>query len=327
MTNKTGITVHQSAGLSTITQAVEEAKSFASASIPANTKRAYASDWADFTNWCSRAGQSPLPASPATVAAYIAVLAPTHRASTIRRRLAAISKAHSMKGLPNPCGVESVKATMKGIEATIGSRPNGKAPVTYNALERMIGCYGDTNTLDAMRSRALLLVGYAGAFRRSELCALTRADVTWHAEGAVILLRKSKTDQRGEGQQKAIPFVPGKMCAATALQLWMKCIPTDPSQPIFCAFTRDGLPGKRALSPQTVALIVKSAAESCGIDPSTVSGHSLRSGHVTEARSRGVADSATMQTTGHKRVETLEMYDRRNNPFSKGSAADVLKGR
>lgn len=327
MPSKTIVLRPADAGLAVLAPALEDAKQFASAAIPANTKRAYAADWADFEEWCRSAGESPLPARPQAVAGYISILARTHKASTIRRRLAAISKAHSMRGHANPCGVEAVKTTMKGIEATIGTRVGGKSPVTYAALEKMILSYGDSNTLETVRARALLLIGYAGAFRRSELCSLTRADVTWHPEGAVILLRKSKTDQRGEGYQKAIPYVNGPMCAARALHIWMQCIPAEQNQPVFCAFTRDGLPGKRALSPQTVALIVKGAATNAGLDPAMFSGHSLRSGHVTEARARGVADSATMQTTGHKRVETLEMYDRRNNPFSKGSAAEVLKGR
>lgn len=315
------------ADLAVLAPALEDARQFAQAGFPANTQRAYASDWAQFVEWCESVRIQPLRAPPEAIAAYIAVLAKTHKASSIRRKLAAIAKAHAMKGLPNPCSTDAVRRTMKGVEATIGSRTQGKSPVTHDALSRMIDGYGERTDLEALRSRALLLTGFAGAFRRSELCSLRRCDLTWHQEGVVILLRKSKTDQRGEGYQKAIPYVPGRMCAAQALAEWINRLPADDSQPVFCSFTRDGLPSKRALTPQSVALVVKGAAMKAGIDPSTVSGHSLRAGHVTEARARGVSDSATMQTTGHKRVETLDMYDRRNNPFTKGSAADVLRSR
>jgi site-specific recombinase XerD len=317
----------QSNALGQFMPALEEAKAFAKASIPKNTQRAYASDWNQFSEWCEASHQQEMPAKPETVAAYIASLTKTHRCSTLRRKLAAISKAHSLKGFPNPCSAAPVKNTMKGIEATLGSRPNGKAPVTHDALNRMIDSYEGKTGLDTFRAKAILLVGFAGAFRRSELCDLRLSDLTWHHEGVVILLRKSKTDQRGEGQQKAIPYVPGRLCAAKALAEWVRYLPPNADQPVFCGFDRDGLPGKKPLSPQTVALIVKGAAHNAGLDASVFSGHSLRSGHVTEARARGVADSATMQTTGHKRVETLEMYDRRNNPFQKGSAGDVLKFR
>lgn len=323
----TGLIITNGGPLATIRTELEAAREYILAGVPKNTQRAYAADWADFSEWCEEKHQRALPASPATIAAYLSASATSLKPSTLRRRLAAIAKMHSVKGQPNPCGTEPVKATMRGIESVVGTRVEGKAPVTHDALARMIDGYGTQTDLHSLRAKAILLVGFAGAFRRSELVALNMEDLSWSPQGVVILVRKSKTDQRGEGQQKAIPYVGGTMCAAGALAAWVKAV-GDNSGPVFRPILRGGNgTGRHALSTQSVALVVKVAAERAGINPTTVSGHSLRAGHVTEARARGVADAATMQTTGHKRIETLEMYDRRNNPFSKGSAADVLRSK
>lgn len=325
MGSKTEIVPMAGSGLALIAPELEAAREYILAGVPKNTQRAYAADWAAFSEWCEDHRQAALPASPATIAAYLSSQARGLKASTLRRRLAAIAKMHSVKGHPNPCGTAPVKATMRGIEATIGTRAQGKAPVTNDALTRMIDGYGTRTDLDALRARALLLVGFAGAFRRSELSDLRMNDLTWSPEGVVILVRKSKTDQRGEGLQKAVPYIGGRMCAAGALAAWVRAVGSGDG-PVFRPILRTGTATiARPLSTQSIALIIKVSAERVGIDPGTVSGHSLRAGHVTEARSRGIADAATMQTTGHKRVETLEMYDRRNNPFSKGSAASVLR--
>lgn len=326
MAAKLEIVPKASTGLAAIAPQLEAAKEFILAGVPKNTQRAYASDWADFTEWCGDHACATMPADPRSIIAYLSDQARDHKASTLRRRLAAIAKMHSVKGHPNPCAVEVVKATMRGIEATLGTRASGKAPVTHETLAKMIDGFGTRRDLDTLRAKAILLVGFAGAFRRSELVALRMEDLSWSPEGVVILVRKSKTDQRGEGQQKAIPYVGGPLCAAGALATWVRLCASG-SGPVFRALGRDGSVSDRAITDQTVALIVKGAASRVGIDPRTVSGHSLRSGHVTEARARGVSDAATMQTTGHKRVETLEMYDRRNNPFSKGSAANVLRSK
>jgi site-specific recombinase XerD len=300
------------------------AKEYAAKSVPKNTQRAYASDWSDFAGWCGDRGIPPCPADPLSVVAYVADRADSLKPSSLRRRLAAIAKAHAVKGLPNPCSVEAVKATMKGVEATHGVRVEAKAPATFDAMTRMIDTFGTRDDLEAVRARAILLLGYAGAFRRSELCALENRDLAWSQRGVVVLVRRSKTDQRGVGLEKAIPFVGGPMCAASALRAWVDKARIKDG-PVFRPLTLDGGTKVKPLSAQSIALIVKSAADRAGLDAGQFSGHSLRAGHVTEARARGVADSATMQTTGHKRTETLEMYDRRNNPFDKGSAADVLR--
>lgn len=309
----------------TLAEPLKKAKDFLSESIPENTKRAYASDWAGFADWCDEKGVVPMPAHPATIAAYLADESAHCKPSTLRRRLAAIGRMHGINGHANPCTAEAVKGTMRGIERSFGIAQASKAPATRSKIEQMITRF-PTNTLDGLRARALLLTGFAGAFRRSEMCELRCEDLKWTPEGVVISVRRSKTDQRGKGMMKAIPFVPGDLCAATAIKAWMTAADID-SGPLFRGFTRNGRPKPTALSDHAVAVIVKEAARKCGLNPNDFSGHSLRAGHVTEARSLGVADAQTMATTGHKRVETLDLYDRRENAFSKTSAGDVLRPR
>jgi site-specific recombinase XerD len=306
-------------------RAVEEAKSYVTASVPESTQRAYRADWEAFTGWCKQHGQTPLPARPEVVAAFIAARAREVRPATLRRCLAAIGKAHKMSGHANPCGAEPVPATMKGIERTAGNAVKAKAPATLDAVERMVATLGSDH-LEGIRNRAILLLGFAGAFRRSELVALDAENLAWSEQGVVITVPRSKTDQRGAGMTKPIPFVSGRLCAATALRAWLTASGIKKG-PVFRGLHRSGSVQPDALSAQSVALILKSACLKAGLDPEQYSGHSLRAGHVTEARARGVADADTMSVTGHRRVETLNVYDRRGNPFSKTSAGAVQGGR
>lgn len=306
-------------------RAVEQAKSYVTASVPSSTQRAYRIDWENFSGWCAQQRVPALPARPETVAAYLASRATTVRPGTLRRCLAAIAKAHKLAGLASPTTVEPVPATMKGIERTAGVATNPKAPATLDAVERLIATC-PASTLEGIRNRALLLVGFAGAFRRSELVAIEVADLAWSPEGVVITVRRSKTDQRGQGMAKPIPFVTGRLCAATALRAWLTASGIKAGA-VFRGVHRSGSVNADALTAQSVALVLKGACRKAGLDPDQYSGHSLRAGHVTEARSRGVADADTMNVTGHRRVETLNVYDRRGNPFAKTSAGAVQGGR
>jgi site-specific recombinase XerD len=302
-------------------RAVEEVKSYVESSVPESTRRAYRTDWEAFTSWCKQHQQTPLPARPEVIAAFLAARAREVRPATLRRCLAAIGKAHKMSGHPNPCGAEPVPATMKGIERTAGNAVKAKAPATLDAVERMVGTLAPDN-LEGIRNRAILLVGFAGAFRRSELVSLSVADLAWSEQGVVLTIPRSKTDQRGQGMTKPIPFVSGRLCAATALRSWLTASGIK-SGPVFRSIHRSGAVREGALTPQSVALILKAACLKAGLNPEEYSGHSLRAGHVTEARARGVADADTMAVTGHRRVETLNVYDRRGNPFAKTSAGAV----
>ena len=308
-----------------LVEPLEKAREFVKDSVPENTRRAYATDWALFSEWCRQKRVQNLPADGTTIAAFIADESARSKPSTLRRRLAAIRKMHQVSGHPNPCEAAAVKSTIKGIERQYGVAQEGKAPATLVKVEAMVNACAP-NTLEGLRSRAILLTGFAGAFRRSELTALDCSDLKWSSEGVIITVRRSKTDQRGRGFIKAIPYINGGLCAATALKVWLNAAAID-SGPVFRGFNRIGKPKPTPLSDHAIAIIIKNAASRCGLDPNVFSGHSLRAGHVTEARSRGVADASTMATTGHKRVETLDGYDRRENAFQKTSAGEVLKPR
>jgi site-specific recombinase XerD len=303
-------------------QTAEETRAYVQASVPESTKRAYSNDWGAFSEFCRTHKLRNLPASPDTVALFATERAKTVRPTTIRRSMAAIAKMHSISKHPNPCALEPVPSTLKGIERMHGAMITGKAPADLSAVEKMIEAFPVTS-LDGLRNRALLLIGFAGAFRRSELVALDFDDLKWSEEGVVLTVKRSKTDQKGEGHQKPIPFVREGICAATALKAWLVAAGIT-SGPVFRPMNRWGLPKPIPLNPQSVAVIIKVACEAVGLDPKQYSGHSLRAGHVTEARARGVADADTMSVTGHKRIETLNIYDRRGNPFQKTSAGSVL---
>lgn len=300
---------------------VEDAREYVRESVPKGTRRAYAADWATFSEWCRVHKLPNLPAAPATVALFAADRARVIRPSSVRRALAAVAKMHKVAGHPNPCSSEPVPATIKGIERTHGAGSNWKAPADLSVLEKLLIAFPPVS-LDHLRNRALLLAGYAGAFRRSELVALDCADLRWTDDGVIVTVRHSKTDQRGVGLEKPLPFVHG-LCAATALKAWLVASGITEG-PVFRPMNRNGVPRNDRLHPQSVALIIKAACEKVGLDPKAYSGHSLRSGHVTEARAKGVSDADTMSVTGHRRVETLNLYDRRGNPFSKTSAGAVL---
>ena len=301
---------------------LERVRMFVDASIPDNTRRAYRADWADWSAWATAKGVSSLPGNPAHVAAYLTDLSSTKKTSTVARRMAAIRKAHELAGHPTPTVHPIVQAALKGVRREKGTRVEGKSPLVLADIEKMVKATKDD--LSGKRTRALLLVGFAGAFRRSELANLEVADLTWSEHGVVILVRRSKTDQEGEGHTKAIPYVGGHMCAALALAQWLNAASIR-NGPVFRGLTPKGVSAQR-LTDGSIAQLVKVAAEDAGIDPTNVSGHSLRAGHVTEARSQGVPDADTMAVTGHKRIETLNLYDRRGNPFSKTSAGAVLGG-
>lgn len=305
-----------------LAQVAEDAREYVRESVPASTRRAYTADWASFSEWCRVHRLPNLPASPSTVALFAADRAKVVKPSTIRRALAAIGKMHKVAGHPSPCAAEPVPSTIKGIERSHGAGVVGKAPADLSVVEKLLEAYPPT-TIDHLRNRALLLVGFAGAFRRSELVALEARDLKWSDDGVVITVRHGKTDQRGVGLEKPLPFVAEGLCAATALKAWLVAAGITEG-PVFRPMNRNGVPKAEHLNPQSVALLIKVACEKMGLDPKAYSGHSLRAGHVTEARARGVSDADTMAVTGHKRVETLNVYDRRGNPFSKTSAGQVL---
>ena len=246
------------------------------------TRRAYRSDFAAFTAWCAGRTLDPIPAAPETVAAFIADQANAGlRASTLGRRVAAIAYAHSLAGLEPPTNSKAVRVVLGGIRRKIGTRPTQKAPATAERIAAMLA--GLPDTLTGKRDRALLALGFAGAFRRSELVALELADLAVETEGVRVHIRHSKTDQEGRGQEIAIPRGT-KLQPVRAVQDWLKAAKIEDG-PVFRSIDRHGRIGA-TLSAQSVALIVKRHAEAAGLDPQEFAGHSLRC-RLPNQRGRG----------------------------------------
>jgi site-specific recombinase XerD len=287
-------------------------RAYLEASSSDNTRRAYKSDWADFTAWCEGAGESSLPATPISVATYIAQLADRGvKASTIQRRLAAIRAVHVAAGAEPPTNAEGVKATMRGIRRAKGTRPNKKAPATAEILGKLQAVFPDT--LTGTRDRALVLLGFAAALRRSELVALHVSDVTWRRKGVLLHIARSKTDQEGKGEHIPVPRG-NALKPVDALDAWLKAGRITEG-PIFRGIDRHGRIALSALSDRAVADIVKKACTAAGLDASVFSGHSLRAGFVTSSLDHHVDLFKIMGITRHVKVDTLKGYDRRESGF------------
>jgi integrase len=301
----------------------EGALAYALRSSAENTKRAYAAAWADFTAWCAEVGRVSLPASPETVGTFLAARAGTHKAASLDMRLVAIGQAHRLKGHPLDARHPAIRETMKGIRRTHGTAPAKKAAAVVDVLRDAISELAKVPGPRALRDRALLLVGFAGALRRSELVALDVADLRFVAEGLVLTLRRRKTDQDGRGTEIAIPFGQSeRTCPVLALRAWLAAAAIT-SGPVFVSVNRHGGVGAARLSPVDVARAVKAAVGAAGYDPEEYAGHSLRSGFITSAARAGVAERHIQDQSGHRSLPVLRGYIRRGSLFADNAAAKV----
>lgn len=295
--------------------------SFTAAAQSVATRRAYAGDLRHF-----REHGGKIPATPQMVANYIAAFAGTHAIATIQRRLIAIHQAHTEQGLKSPVMDRLVKRTMQGIRRTFGvAQPQRrvKALVKTDLLEMLV-MVNRQKPLKAARDRALLLIGFAGALRRSELVAIQCADITRFEAGMEILLKRSKTDQEGIGRTVWIPHAKdSERCPVAALDQWLELSGIDRG-PVFRWVSRHGhLVGEKGLTSQSVALVVKRSVRRVHGAAATkaVSGHSLRAGYCTEAALVGMAPWQIREQTGHKSDVTLAKYIR---PVSKRKIPSLL---
>lgn len=287
-----------------------------SASLSEGTKRGYQNDIAQFEAW-----GGTIPASPETIAAYLAHLSSTHKTATIVRRITALSKAHEAIGASNPTKSEIVKATMRGIKRTIGTASREAKPVLREDLFQMLECM--SNSTKDMRDKALLLLGFAGAFRRSELVSLDVADIEHVRQGIVVTLRRSKTDQTGTGRKIGIPFGRSKWCPVKSLTDWLAHAKID-TGPLFRGINRHGHFADQRLSGEAVCVIIKQRAEAAGFDPTGYSGHSLRAGLATSAAMAGASAWKIRQQTGHASDAMLNRYIRDGDMFTSNAAGAVL---
>jgi site-specific recombinase XerD len=283
------------------------AMDLARAEKAASTRKAYGTDFRIFRTWCEGRGVSALPAAPETVAAYLASQAPTSKASTLGRRVAAIRYAHKLAGLVLPTDAEGVKATMRGIRRTYGSAKVRKAPAVAGKVLGMVATASDK--LTGLRDRALLLIGFGGALRRSELVALDVADIEETETGLLVTIRSSKTDQERAGVTIAIAH--GDVaCPARALRDWLDAAGIEEG-PIFRPIDKAGTVRSCRLTCRSVANIVKAYAARAGFDAGTFSGHSLRAGFLTSAAGKGASVFKMMDVSRHKSVDNVACYVRR----------------
>lgn len=285
-----------------------KAEEYARASRSANTIRAYQSDWKYFVAWCSEAKTASLPSSPDAIAIFLVQEAESHKVSTIVRRLSAISEAHRLAGYTSPCDDERVKTILKGIKRTKGVAPNVKSPLLTDQLRNLL--VDLPNTKQGIRDRALLLLGFTGAFRRSEIVALDWKDLIFVKEGILVRVKRSKTDQEGAGTDKAIPFGSSpELCPVRAIKAWIEISKIEKGA-LFVSIGKGDKLHTARLSDRSVALIIKKLIEQSGSSSQDFSGHSLRSGFVTQAALNGASDRAIMNQTKHRSRAMVDRYVR-----------------
>jgi site-specific recombinase XerD len=288
------------------------------------TRHGYRSDFKHFTAFCDSQNLLALPATPATVAAYLVMLADAgFKTATLSRRLTAISNAHGAARFDSPTSTKHavVKEVWSGIRRTVGTAQVRKAAATTDHLKRMLAQV--PNTTSGSRDRAILLLGFAGALRRSEIVALRVEDVACLPEGLVLAIRGSKTDQERAGENVAIVLGPSpKTCPVQALREWLleSGISTGP---LFRRVDRWSLVGDEALSDQVVALLVKKYAGLAGLDTTLFSGHSLRAGLATSAAHAGATERTIMRQTRHKSEAMVRRYIRAGTLFHQNVSAMV----
>ncbi len=308
---------------SSLAQLVERAQHYAVDCRAASTRRAYLTDFATFEAWCAQHGLVAMPTTPATVAVYLSALADLgRRPTTIERALTGIAHAHRSHGYPWQRAHPTIVTVMAGIRRRLGVAPSQKAAVVDHELGVMLRALGKGRT--ALRDKAVLTLGWWGAFRRSELVSLTLRDVTRAPEGLVVTLRKSKGDQEGRGLLKGIPYATDPVfCPVRALEAWLREANITEG-PLFRAIDQHGNISARALGDRAVALIVQRAAERAGLDPKRLAGHSLRSGFATTAARQGRSLDAIMRQTLHKCERVARGYIRHAKVFE-GNAAIGLR--
>lgn len=278
-----------------------------------NTRKAYRNDLVHYTAW-----GGAIPSSPEQVSAYLTAHAGILSIATLQRRLVSITKAHTMSGYPDPVKSDLVKLTMRGIRRVHGKPQAQVSPILKEDLTVMLSHVPDT--VKGRRDRAMLLLGFCGALRRSELAAVKIEDLEFTAQGIILTLPRSKTDQTGQGRKIGIPKGRGRICPVGSVGFWMKQL-SEESGPLFRPIAKGGVVGVDQLSDRAVADIIKHYAEKAGLNPVKYSGHSLRSGLATSAAQHGASSWKIRAQTGHKSDAMLARYIRDGDLFSNNAAA------
>ena len=280
----------------------------------ANTLRAYQADFKDFSAFCAKNGLSSMPTEPKILSLYLTHLSATSKFSTLKRRIASISVIHKVKGHYLDTKHPLIMENLHGIKRIKGSNQKAKKPILINDLKLIINAIGQANQSEnkKIRDKAIILIGFSGGFRRSELVNIEYEDVEFVSEGVKIFIKRSKTDQSGEGMIKAIPYFDNKsFCPVNALKHWIEYSQIK-SGKLF------------DISDKSVALIIKKYTSLAGLDPNKYSGHSLRSGFATSTAESGAEERNIMAMTGHKTTQMVRRYIQEANLF-KNNALNKIK--
>ena len=271
-----------------LAELLKEAEQYFNAAKAKNTKKAYECDWSDFRAWCKRHGRSPLPGTPETVALYLTHRARFLKVSTLGRRLSAINEVHRAVGLKPSCKAQAVRTIWRGIKREKSEAQNRKSPALTKHIRNMLSSL-PVNTLGT-RDRALLLLGFAGAMRRSELVGLDISGLEQIEKGLIVTIRKGKTDQMGKGRKIGVPFGSHETtCPVKAVEAWLSTSGILEGA-LFRSVNRHGQVSSGRLGDRAVALIVKRALVAAGINPKNFAGHSLRAGFATAAAMAGAGE-------------------------------------
>ena len=291
-----------------------------------NTLRAYKSDFIDFGAFCAKHGLSSLPSEPKIVSIYLTHLSKNSKISTIRRRLVSISMVHKLKGHYLDTKHPIITENLLGIKRVKGSIQRGKKPILINHLKSIVNVIDEQKyeEIKKLRDRSIILIGFGGGFRRTELISIDHEDLEFVPEGLKITIRRSKTDQFGEGMIKGLPYFSNEIyCPVTSLKRWLK-VSKIKSGPIFRRFSKGSLLTEKRLTDQSVVLIMKEYLNLAGIENKNFAGHSLRAGFATVAAESGADERSIMAMTGHKTTQMVRRYIREANIF-KNNALNKIK--
>ena len=292
-----------------------------------NTVRAYKSDFKDFGLFCAQNGFKALPSEPKIVSLYLTYLSTKdNKMSTLKRRLVSIGVIHKLKGHYLDTKHPSIIENVMGIKRRKGTIQKSKKPILISNLKSIIDVIDQQKNEDIkkLRDRSIILIGFSGGFRRNEIVSLDYEDLDFVSEGLKISIKRSKTDQFGEGSKKALPYFDNSQyCPVVSLQKWIKKSNIN-SGPLFRRFLKGSKLSENRLTDQTVALLIKAYLQLAGIDSKNYSGHSLRSGFATSAAESGAEERSIMAMTGHKSTEMVRRYIKEANLF-KNNALNKIK--
>ena len=290
-----------------------------------NTLRAYKSDFKDFSSFCAKHGLNSLPTEPKIVSIYLTHLSKSYKISTLRRRLVSISMVHKLKGHYLDSKHPIIVENLMGIRRVKGSIQNGKKPLLINHLKLIINVINDqkNNEIKKFRDKSVILIGFGGGFRRTELISINHEDLEFVPEGLKITIRKSKTDQFGEGMIKGLPyFANEEYCPVVNLKKWLEISKIN-SGPIFRRFSKGPFLTENRLTDQSVVLLIKKYLNLAGIENQNFAGHSLRSGFATVAAESGADERSIMAMTGHKTTQMVRRYIKEANIFKNNALNKV----